>query len=176
MRCLWVDWSGSRGPVSRVHRNRASNGAQQDEENTMRNELGMLLVTSAFALGMIVAPAARADEAATITVTDGHLVGSHGMSLYLFEPDNRGASTCYEACATAWPPLITKGAPKAGSGAEASMLGTMDRKDGSMQVTYHGWPLYYFVKDKKAGDTVGQGKKGFGGEWYLVEPSGDAKE
>ena len=98
------------------------------------------------------------------------------MSLYLFEPDNKGASTCYDACAAAWPPLTATGQATAGEGAEASLLGTTERKDGAMQVTYGGWPLYYFVKDQKPGDTVGQEKEGFGGEWYLVEPSGEAKE
>ena len=56
------------------------------------------------------------------------------------------------------------------------MLGTVERRDGSLQVTYNGWPLYYFVKDGKPGDTIGQDMEGFGGEWYLVSPDGDHVE
>ncbi len=140
----------------------------------MRRALGFLVVGSAF--GIAAAAGAGAADMATVSVSDGHLVGPEGMSLYLFEPDNKGASTCYEACAAAWPPLTATGAATAGEGADASLFGTTERKDGAVQVTYGGWPLYYFVKDQKSGDTLGQGKEGFGGEWYLVEPSGDAKE
>ncbi len=57
-----------------------------------------------------------------------------------------------------WPALLTTGAPKAGTGATASMLGTSPRTDGTTQVTYNGHPLYYFKGDKAAGDTSGQGK------------------
>jgi len=142
----------------------------------MVSGIRVISVAVVFGLGVTAVSPALAGDAATVSVTEGHLVGNEGMSLYLFEPDERSASTCYDACAAAWPPLITDGAPKAEGDAKASLLGAAARKDGAMQVTYNGWPLYYFVKDEKPGDTVGRDKKGFGGEWYLVEPSGEAME
>ncbi|MGO9886826.1 MAG: hypothetical protein ACLP0L_02755 [Solirubrobacteraceae bacterium] len=75
-------------------------------------------------------------------------------------------------CAKAWPPLLTKGNPTAGSGVDASDLGTTTRSDGTEQVTYKGHPLYYFVADTSAGSTKGEGSDGFGAKWWLVAPSG----
>src|SRR5438067_4791278 len=99
------------------------------------------------------------------------LVGANGRTLYLFTADKGTRSVCYGQCATYWPPL-TAGKPTAGAGLKASMLGTTKRKDGKLQVTYHGHPLYYFVPDKKAGQTAGQNVDAFGGEWYVVSPAG----
>ncbi|MGE5251691.1 MAG: hypothetical protein ACM3QS_15925 [Bacteroidota bacterium] len=100
------------------------------------------------------------------------LVDDKGMSLYLFLKDtpNTGASSCYDKCAANWPPLLTNGAPQAGAGVDASKFGTIQRTDGTTQVTYNGWPLYYFAKDSQAGDTNGQG---IGDVWFLMAPSGD---
>ena len=98
------------------------------------------------------------------------LVDGKGMTLYLYTKDTPGTSTCYDKCATAWPPLLTSGTPVAGTGLDASKFGTTKRTDGTTQVTYNGWPLYYFDKDKQAGDITGQG---VGNVWYLVSPSGD---
>jgi predicted lipoprotein with Yx(FWY)xxD motif len=92
--------------------------------------------------------------------------------LYLFAADHTSKSTCYGACAKAWPPLLTKGAPNVAGGLKASLLGTTRRKDGATQVTYAGHPLYYFSSDAKAGDTKGQGLAQFGAEWYVLAPSG----
>lgn len=103
------------------------------------------------------------------------LVGDDGFSLYMFMADIQGsdASTCYDACAEAWPPLIVDGDPTAGEGADEALLGTITRDDGSTQVTYNGWPLYFYAGDTTPGDTAGQGVDGFGGLWYLVSPSGE---
>ena len=101
------------------------------------------------------------------------LVDDKGMTLYLFTKDTPNTSVCYDKCATAWPPLLTSGAPIAGSGADASKLGTTKRTDGTEQVTYNGWPLYYFAKDKAAGDVVGQD---VGKVWFVVSPAGDKVE
>jgi predicted lipoprotein with Yx(FWY)xxD motif len=98
------------------------------------------------------------------------LVDSKGMSLYLFTKDTPNVSNCYDQCATNWPPLLTTGAPVAGDGVDDSLFGTTQRTDGTMQVTYNGWPLYYYIKDKAAGDTVGQL---VGDVWYLVSPTGE---
>ena len=102
------------------------------------------------------------------------LVDAKGMTLYLFVADTGTASTCYTSCASIWPPLLTDGAPQAGTGADASKLGTTNRTDGKVEVTYAGHPLYYFVQDKAPGDTKGQGINGFGGLWWVVSPSGAA--
>ena len=101
------------------------------------------------------------------------LVDSRGITLYLFEADMGGSSTCYGSCASNWPPLVTPGMPVAGPGAVQSLLGTAARRDGSVQVTYNGRPLYYFVADKKPGDLLGQGIDAFGGGWYVLSPAGD---
>jgi predicted lipoprotein with Yx(FWY)xxD motif len=101
------------------------------------------------------------------------LVDDKGMSLYLFTKDTPNTSVCYDKCATAWPPLLTTGAPAAGEGVDASMLGTTTRTDGTLQVTYNGWPLYYYEKDKAAGDVTGQD---VGGVWYVVSAAGEKVE
>ncbi len=100
------------------------------------------------------------------------LVDSHGRSLYLFEADKGTRSACYGACAKFWPPLLTTAKPVAGAGARASLLGTTKRKDGKLQVTYHGHPLYLFKLDTKAGMTKGQDSHAFGAGWYVLTPSG----
>jgi predicted lipoprotein with Yx(FWY)xxD motif len=97
---------------------------------------------------------------------------SEGHVVYLFEKDKTTKSTCYTACATNWPPVITKGKPVAGSGVVKSKLSTTKRKDGKMQVTYAGHPLYYFIGDKKAGQANGQGLNFFGAKWYVLAKSG----
>src|SRR5260370_32940578 len=79
------------------------------------------------------------------------LVDGSGRALYLFEADTTTASTCYDGCATAWPPLLTTGTPAAGTGALASELGTTARKDGTMGGTYTGHPLYYYGGHAQAG-------------------------
>ena len=100
------------------------------------------------------------------------LVDGRGRSLYLFEADKAGMSSCYGDCASVWPPLLTSGAPVAGSGLNQSLLGTTTRKDGSVEVAYNGHPLYYFVSDKQAGDTTGQAITSFGADWYVLSAAG----
>ena len=102
------------------------------------------------------------------------LVDGKGMTVYLFVADTGTSSTCYTSCAAVWPPVLTTGAPQAGAGATASLLGTTTRTDGKIEVTYAGHPLYYFIQDKAAGDTTGQGINGFGGLWWVLTPSGAA--
>jgi predicted lipoprotein with Yx(FWY)xxD motif len=100
------------------------------------------------------------------------LVDSKGITLYDFVPDKGGKSSCYGACAALWPPLITKGKPVAGRGVRASLLGTTKRKDGKLEVTYNGHPLYYFVSDRKPGQTTGQGINQFGAPWWVLSAAG----
>jgi predicted lipoprotein with Yx(FWY)xxD motif len=123
------------------------------------------------------APAAPAEAlAATVMVVQEeelgtYLVDSKGMSLYLFLKDEPGKSNCYETCAQNWPPLLVEGAPGAGEGVDAALLGTTTREDGTVQVTYNGWPLYYFAGDSAPGDTNGQDR---GEVWYVLSPEGEA--
>ncbi len=98
------------------------------------------------------------------------LVNDTGMTLYLYTKDTPNTSNCYDQCAVTWPPLYTNGAPVAGAGVDASLLGTSTRKDGTVQVTYKGWPLYYWFRDQKPGDTAGQW---VGGIWFVISPKGE---
>ena len=100
------------------------------------------------------------------------LVDEDGKTLYLWEADKNGKSTCTGPCAAAWPPVTTSGAPQAGSGVNQSLLGTVKRDDGPEQVTYNGHPLYYFVGDTAAGMAKGQGSKAFGADWYVLNAKG----
>jgi predicted lipoprotein with Yx(FWY)xxD motif len=104
------------------------------------------------------------------------LVGPNGRTLYLFEKDKGGKSSCSGSCASAWPPLTTTGKPSAGSGVNAAMLSTTKRPDGKSQVVYAGHPLYYYTVDTKAGDTNGQNVDAFGAAWYVVSAAGDKVE
>jgi predicted lipoprotein with Yx(FWY)xxD motif len=112
----------------------------------------------------------------TVTVARSRLgrilVDGKGITLYDFVKDKHGASSCYGACAALWPPLLTKGKPHAGHGVRASLLGTTKRKDGKLEVTYNHHPLYYFVTDRKPGQTTGQGVNQFGGPWWVLSPAG----
>ena len=96
------------------------------------------------------------------------------MTAYLFVVDTGTSSNCYTSCASIWPPVLTTGAPQAGTGADATLLGTTTRTDGKVEVTYAGHPLYYFISDNQAGDVKGQGVNGFGGPWYVLGASGNA--
>ena len=99
------------------------------------------------------------------------IVDGAGVTLYAFTPDTEGVSTCYDDCAAQWPALLAEGsaAPTAGDGLDATKLTTVDRTDGTKQVKYGDWPLYYFAGDSAAGDTNGQG---LGGKWFVVDATG----
>jgi predicted lipoprotein with Yx(FWY)xxD motif len=88
------------------------------------------------------------------------LTGPNGMTLYTHAGDTATSSSCTGGCATAWPPLETKGQPTAQAGV-TGQLGTLTRPDGATQVTYGGLPLYYWQGDTKAGDATGNGVEGF---------------
>jgi predicted lipoprotein with Yx(FWY)xxD motif len=113
---------------------------------------GLLAVTAVSA-----APAMTGDSANGPVLTD-----EKGMTLYIFDNDTGGISSCYDACATNWPPLM---APE---GAEAEGdYGVSERTDGSYQWTYKGMPLYTWIKDAKPGDVTGDGVKGV---WHIAKP------
>jgi predicted lipoprotein with Yx(FWY)xxD motif len=101
-----------------------------------------------------------------------YLTGRSGRALYLWAADSSGKSSCSGACASTWPPLITKASPTASGGAMSADLGMITRSDGSKQVTYKGHPLYYYAADTGPGMTKGQGSNQFGAKWWLIAPSG----
>lgn len=121
------------------------------------------------------APVATIPDSATVKVADSSLgkilVDDKGWVLYMYTKDTANTSVCYDQCQKNWPPLLTKNKPTPGAGADVSLIGTTTRKDGTLQVTYKGLPLYYFIKDTAAGETKGQDVAKV---WYVVSPAGDA--
>jgi predicted lipoprotein with Yx(FWY)xxD motif len=140
-----------------------------------------LLLIGALILASAVGSAASAnpDAAArpTLTVRDSRygrvLFDGRGFALYAFTRDSRrGPSRCYGACAKAWPVYYAKSGLRAGAGVKQSLLGTVRRRDGRRQVTYNGWPLYYYVHEDRPGLILCQNVSEFGGLWLVVKPSG----
>ena len=120
--------------------------------------------------------AARAASQVTVKTAQSRLgrilVDARGHTLYLWssDPANRSSCTSDFGCPTYWPPLLTSGKPHAGSGVDASLLGTIRRtKPAGLQVTYNGHPLYFNAADTKPGDLKGQGQIK---EWFVVSPEG----
>lgn len=99
------------------------------------------------------------------------LVDSEGMTVYDFTVDNGTKSECYGGCEAAWPPVTTSGKPTAGEGAMAAALGTTKRKDGTLQVTYEGHPLYTFAEDEAPGEANGNEAEG---TWFALDEKGAA--
>lgn len=99
-------------------------------------------------------------------------------ALYMFTADEPGTSNCYDACARMWPPFISPaGTPRAGAAeVKPELIGTIQRRDGSVQVTYGGHPLYFYQRDQGPGEARGQDVHDSGGEWYLVTPEGNKLE
>ena len=116
------------------------------------------------------------DGEAAIVVADSDLgqilTAANGMTIYLFEPDAHGPPTCTDSCAETWPPLTVDDASQVvgGDGVDASLLGTVEHAAGT-QITYNGWPLYFFSGDSVPGDTKGQGQ---GDVWFVLDPTGSA--
>lgn len=101
------------------------------------------------------------------------IVDSEGFTLYDFHKDKGETSACYGACAKVWPPLLSKGDPQAQGGTMRSLLGTTNRTDGTVQVTYNGHPLYTYLGDKQPGDTNGHDFSQFGAQWYALTAAGE---
>ncbi|GID96447.1 hypothetical protein ACFQFC_21770 [Amorphoplanes digitatis] len=100
-------------------------------------------------------------------VTDGA-----GRTLYRFDEDSADPpkATCNGDCAKAWPPLLIKSPGKIyPKGINPKIIGYVERADGHCQVTINGWPVYFFAKDAKPGDILGQG---VGGTWFAINPKG----
>ena len=142
--------------------------------------LAVLLIAAAALATVTAVASSSSGKRATVKTGTSSLgrivVDGRSHTLYLFKKDRRGRSTCSGACAQEWPPLLTKGKPKAGRDAKSSLLGTTRRSDGTIQVTYNKHPLYTFVLDQgKRGSTKGEGLTAFGGRWYVVAAKGTAR-
>ena len=118
-----------------------------------------------------------AKRGATVKVVDSQfgrvIADRRGEALYLFDKEKSKRSRCYGECAVAWPPALTKGKPRAGTGADADLLGTTKRRNGMLQATYNGHPLYYY-KDDEPGRILCHNVNEFGGLWLVVNPRGAA--
>lgn len=136
--------------------------------------IAALLVLAAGAAGL-----GSASSQARTTLASGKssygtiLFDGKGDALYAFTRDKRGgASRCYGDCAAAWPVYYTKTTLRAGKGVKQALIGKVRRSDGRLQVTYNGWPLYYYVGDRRPGQVSCQNVDEFGGTWLVVRPSG----
>jgi predicted lipoprotein with Yx(FWY)xxD motif len=126
-------------------------------------------------------PPGAESGAAVLTVASAPEVGpilvdAKGFAVYDFHKDKGTTSSCYGGCAGVWPPVLTEGDPTAGEGASAGKLGTTKRKDGTVQVTYAGHPLYTYAADKKPGEASGNDVDSFGAQWYALKGSGEEAE
>ncbi|WP_158606926.1 plastocyanin/azurin family copper-binding protein [Paenibacillus ginsengarvi] len=101
-----------------------------------------------------------------------YLADAAGNTLYLFTKDTDGKSACYGTCETNWPIFYSDHMAASGE-LKVQDFGTIVRDDGTKQTTYKGMPLYYFVKDAKAGDVLGQGVNNV---WYVIPPSASDKQ
>lgn len=117
-------------------------------------------------------------QARSITTADRppygkYLTDGQGRALYVFTADTKGeSSACYDTCAAAWPPVTGNPTTMDAATLDKSKLGTIERRGGSKQLTFNGWPLYYFQRDGSSQEVNGQDVHSFEGEWYLVSPSG----
>lgn len=143
---------------------------------TLTRDRVLLAAVVALTLLLMMASAAVAQEGeATVTTIDHGeygeiLADGEGMVLYLFTEDEGSTSVCYDSCAENWPPLTVDGEPTLAAGVPGE-LGTTQRDDGSMQVTYNGMSLYYFAGDEGPGDANGQG---IGDVWFVLQPEAAA--
>lgn len=124
---------------------------------------------------MMAAALAFAQTNLTVGQSDlygAHLTDSDGMSLYVYLEDTQGSgsSACVDSCTRNWPALTADGDIAAADGLDQSLTGTLEREDGTMQVTYNGWPLYLYARDTAAGDARGAA---LGQVFYLVSTAGE---
>jgi predicted lipoprotein with Yx(FWY)xxD motif len=94
-----------------------------------------------------------------------------GQAIYLFDAEKSTRPRCYGACANAWPPVLTKGRPRAAGAVRSRLLGTTRRSDGFIQITYAGHPLYFYAHEGKH-QVLCHNVQEFGGTWLVVRPDG----
>lgn len=141
-------------------------GACAAEEDPALTPTDEPAATSPQTEGITVATVALADSDFGKILTDGA-----GKTLYVFLKDTDDKSNCADTCAETWPPLEAEGELTVSAGADEAALGSIDREDGTKQVTYNDKPLYHFSGDTKAGDTKGQG---IGDNWFVANAEGEA--
>lgn len=122
-------------------------------------------------MGKLIAVLAAAAMATPTVAVHGSQYGrivfdGRGYVLYAFTRDGHGPSRCYGACAKAWPPYVVKTRP------HGAYLGVVRRRNGGLQLTYAGRPLYYYVGDRKPGQILCQNVSEYGGLWLVVKPDG----
>lgn len=153
----------------------------------MRKAIAVLAAIATSAAGVLAVNAQEGGPTVVGAVENAEL-GTHlvvnGMAVYLFMGDTQDEPpTCYDDCADAWPPVLvteatTPGAarafrPRAEGEADQGLIGTVERTDGTTQVTYNDWPLYYYAGDEEEGDVNGHEVEEFGAEWYLLTVEGE---
>jgi len=123
------------------------------------------------------APSTTPPPATDTVVTTGDsefgvmLFDDRGQAIYLFDRERTSTPECYDQCAAAWPPVVTDGAPQAGGAADPALLGTTQRTDGSVQVTYAGHPLYFYANEEP-GEVLCHNVFLNGGLWFVVTAQG----
>ena len=147
----------------------------KDRLRTMRPGLLAMVAVVAAVTGLAASAQAAPGAAARLSVRSTEygkaIFGPSGKVVYVFGADRGSTSRCYGVCATAWPPLLTSAKPLAGTGVQAKLLGTTKRKDGTLQVTYNGHPLYYYSADKVR-KVMCQHANMHGGLWLIIKPNG----
>jgi predicted lipoprotein with Yx(FWY)xxD motif len=117
-------------------------------------------------------PSGEANVLAASSDLGDILTDADGMTIYFFASDTEGVSNCEDDCLANWPPVEVDGEPEGGEGVDAD-LGTIERSDGTVQLTVNGFPAYYFAGDAAAGDTNGQG---VGDVWWVFGADGEPIE
>ncbi len=138
---------------------------------------GILLLAACRGAGAGSPSAATSADAGTATLevaesadVGAHLVDTEGRTLYSFLNDSPGVAACSGDCATNWPPAtVEEGEQPTGGDGVTGEISTLERGDGSLQLTVEGWPLYRYAADQAAGDTTGEG---VGGVWFVARPDG----
>jgi predicted lipoprotein with Yx(FWY)xxD motif len=158
----FVSMNGTLGayqaPTGQTQTNQNPNGPDYNSSGTPGSSTQSQTTTSATPVITLAASASLGS----------HLAAANGMTLYTYSPDKPGVSNCTGQCAANWPPYtMPAGTTLVGATGINGQLATITRADGSTQLTYNGAPVYFYIKDAKPGDTVGQG---VGGVWYVVKP------
>jgi predicted lipoprotein with Yx(FWY)xxD motif len=149
--------------------------APKDEAAMKKDEAATKKDAAAMKKGAEKKGGAAMAKGTTITLGDSEfgsmLFDSKKQAVYIFEKDPKGESVCYVDCAEAWPPVFTKGKPVPGKGVKASLLGTVKRRDGKLQATYAGKPLYFYAHEGP-GEVRCHNVNLNGGFWWVVGPDG----
>jgi predicted lipoprotein with Yx(FWY)xxD motif len=120
-------------------------------------------------------PSAPARTGTVVITADSEygrmLYDASGQPIYLFDAETGATPRCAGACAEDWPPVLTDGLPRARKGVREDLLGTTTRKDGSVQVTYAGHPLYFYAHEGKY-QVLCHDVVEYGGTWLVVRPDG----